>query len=75
MLIVTLVLSVGSLILHVVAPRTKTKVDDVIRDGVDVVKGSLPKSSGVSTASQSVRVNPPPADTRDHRGGTSVTKS
>lgn len=38
-----LALSLLSLILHFVAPKTKTKADDMAADAVDVVKDSLPK--------------------------------
>jgi hypothetical protein len=37
------VLGAASLILHVVAKRTKTKKDDWLRDRVDEVKDALPK--------------------------------
>lgn len=37
------VLGAASLILHFVAPRTKTRVDDRILEVVDKAKDSLPK--------------------------------
>lgn len=36
-------LSAASILLHVIAPRTRTKVDDKILDVVDSAKGKLPK--------------------------------
>lgn len=41
--IVALVLGVASLILHFVAPRTSTTVDDKALDIIDNVKDKLPK--------------------------------
>lgn len=39
--IVTLVLALASLILHFVAPKTKTTVDDKAADVVDTVKDAI----------------------------------
>lgn len=41
--IVLLVLLVVSVALHAVAPRTKTKADDVAAEAVDAVRGSVEK--------------------------------
>jgi len=41
--LVTLVLAVASLILHYVAPRTKTLKDDKVLETVDKAKDFLPK--------------------------------
>lgn len=40
---VILGLSVLSLVLHFVAPRTKTKADDIAAEATDVVKDALSK--------------------------------
>ena len=35
--IILLALTAGSYVLHAIAPRTKTKIDDYVADGIDVV--------------------------------------
>ena len=42
--IAALVLGIASMVLHFIAPRTKTKVDDQLADGVDFIKDKLPKA-------------------------------
>lgn len=40
---ITLTLTLASLVLHFVAPKTDTKADDIAAEVVDVVKDALPK--------------------------------
>ena len=46
------ILGAASVVLHVVAPRTKNTIDDTIRDDVDkllaFMRGSQPKDGGTS---------------------------
>lgn len=52
------VLSGASLVLHIVAPRTKNTIDDQLRDDVDqvlaFVRGQQPPPTSTSVASASI---------------------
>lgn len=73
--LIALILVVGAKVLDYVAPKTKTKVDDMARDAIHKVLPLLPaaKEARANGGTVEGKVSPPPAMTRagfkvrDHR--------